>query len=369
MFLNLTSNPFINLPSKCFSNLFSLKLLNLENISFEIVDPEAFISSYVKLIKTLDYRISCVIPNHSYCTTYPPWYVSCSDIIPHFFLKNIYIFVSILVMGLNSLSIFAQMLNFHGSGTSGIFKIKEIGLNLSDILCGLYLTCVWLSDSQLESVFIVNENVWKSHPLCFAGFNVALWFTVSCQIILLYISTFRLMAVIDPMKIRHISLELLFYQINMIHLFSFSISVAITLVLKLTEKHVATSLCLPFVDPSGSSVITKIISWITIISQSVSSILIVSMHSILIREVNKVKKSIQTAKSSDYSNKNMIFQLILTSASNILCWIPANAVYISVMFLSFYPVDLVAWTNVIIMPINSVINPCMIIATNLKCYF
>ena len=297
MFLNLSSNPLINLPSKCFSNLFGIKLLNLENISFQTVDPKAFISTYVKLIKTLDYRITCVIPHNSYSTTYPPWYLSCSDIIPHLFLKNIYISVSLLVMGLNSLSIFVQMLN--GSRSSGIFKIKEIGLNLSDILCGLYLTCVWFSDSQLESGYLVNENVWKSHPLCFTGYNVALWFTVSCQIILLYISTFRLMAVINPMKIRQTSLELVFYQISMVHLFSLSISVAITLVLKFLEKHVATSLCLPFVDPSGSSILTKIISWITILSQSISSVLIVFMHSILISKVYKVKRSIKTAKSTD----------------------------------------------------------------------
>ena len=109
IFLNLSSNPFIHLPSKCFSNLFSLKSLNVENSYFETIHPNAFIYTYVKLIKTMDYKIACVIQNQAYCTSYPPWYVSCFDIIPYIFLKNIYISVSILVIGLNILSIFAQI--------------------------------------------------------------------------------------------------------------------------------------------------------------------------------------------------------------------------------------------------------------------
>ena len=39
------------------------------------------------------------------------------------------------------------------------------------------------------------------------------------------------------------------------------------------------------------------------------------------------------------------------------------------MFLSNYPINLVIWTNVIITPINSVINPCVFLLTNMKDIF
>ena len=369
IFLNLSNNPIINLPPNSFSNLFSLKSLNLQDIFFEIIDPKAFISTSVKLIKNIDHKITCVIQTQTYCTTYPPWYVSCFDIIPHRFLKNLFVSVSILVICLNILSIFGKIFKFHGSQINQTFKIKEIGLNLCGVLCGLYLAIIWLSDNLLKHVYLVNEKLWQSHPLCYVEFCVALWFTISSQIILLYISMFRLKVVTYPMKARQIAQELVFFQISMIHIFSVFISLVITLIFKFMEMHVATSLCLPFVDPSGLSILTKIISWVTIMSQSISSVMIVIMHVKLIREVHKVKRSIQIAKSSDDSNKSMVFQLMFTSASNILCWIPSNAIYLSAMFLPSYPLDLILWTVVIIIPINSVSNPVVFIVTVLKVMF
>ena len=180
---------------------------------------------------------------------------------------------------------------------------------------------------------------------------------------------FRIKAVIDPLKARQIASEQVFYQINMIHLFSVSISFIITLVFKLTEKQIATSLCLPFVDPPGLSTLAKIISSVIIMSQSISSIIVVIVHVKVIRETHKFKRSMQMAKSSDFSKKGMVYQLIFSSVLNILCWIPANAVYLSAMFLSSYPIDYILWTIVIIMPINSVSNPIVFIVTNLKGMF
>ena len=200
IFLNLSSNPLVNLPSKSFSNLLSLKSLNLQNNFFETIDPKAFISTYVKIIRTMDYKIMCVIQKETFCTSYQPWYVSCSNIIPNVFLQILYISVSIVAISLNVLSIFAQIFKFHGSQINQNFKIKESGLNLSHILCGFYLTSIWLSDILLENVYLVNEKLWQSNLLCFTEFCVALWFTISSQIILLYISVFRLKAVIDPLK-------------------------------------------------------------------------------------------------------------------------------------------------------------------------
>ena len=62
----------------------------------------------------------------------------------------------------------------------------------------------------------------------------------------------------------------------------------------------------------------------------------------------------------------MMFQFIVTSTSNIICWFPTNAIYLSAMFLSAYPINLVIWTTVIVMPINSVINPCVFLLSNMK---
>ena len=57
----------------------------------------------------------------------------------------------------------------------------------------------------------------------------------------------------------------------------------------------------------------------------------------------------------------IVVQLFVVSVSNILCWIPANCVYITAMFLSRYPVSVAMWTTVSVLPINSLVNPSVFI--------
>ena len=366
-FINLLNNQFTNLPSKCFSNLLDLKVLWLENITLKSIKANSFFSTNVKLVSNHDYKISCLSPDNSYCTTYPPWYESCFHILPGTSMKAIYITISILTIYLNIMCMLIQILKLKKSKINQNFQIKVIGLNFSDIVCGIYLLGIWISDMILKGIYLINQDLWKSHSLCFASLCVVLWFTVSNQIMILYLSASRLIAVIDPMKSRLISGKQILFHVSTINSFSFCISLGVTLVLKFIEKQLPTSLCSPFIDPSHSSISTNVITWVVIITQSISSVLIGLMNILLINEVKKSKRSLKIQKS-EVENK-MMYQLILTSMTNILCWIPANGIYLSSMFLSIYPINLVIWATVVVMPINSVINPFVFIMINLKGYF
>ena len=238
---------------------------------------------------------------------------------------------------------------------------------MSESICGLYLFTIWLFDYIFQGVHLINKDLWKSHPICFAAHGLVLWFTISIPIILINLSAARLTAILYPLKTRIKSQKEAIYQLSIIHLFALCVSIFLTLVLKFTEKHVPTSLCLPFIDPSGSSILSKVISCIVIIIQSIFSVIISAMNIFSIMHVNKSVGFMQKSESLiNPKNKLMLFQLILTSISNMLCWFPVNAIYISAMFLSVYPSNLVIWTTVIIMPLNSMINPCIFILMKLK---
>ena len=360
-FLNLSSNLFTVLPSTCFSYLLALQVLNLNNMKFTHVQRNSFFSTNVKLIKTSDYKISCVNHVTFFYTSYPPWFVSCSDILPSTSMKAMYINISLLTVSLNILSILVHALKLHKRISQPI-QIIVIGQNFSDNLCGIYLTIICVSDILLKGFYLVDEHLWKSHPLCFTGLCTVLWFTMSSQMMLFYFSISRLMAVIYPIQSAGTSSQKIIYQVSSIHVFSFFASLVLTLVFQFIERQLPTSLCLPFIDASGSSIITKVISWVVIISQSICSVLIAGMHILLVNEVHKLEKSVRKKSNST----KMVSQLILISTSNILCWFPTNAIYLSAMYLSIYPINLVIWTTEIIMPINSVINPCVFLLTNMK---
>ena len=364
-FLNLSSNPLTNLPSKCFSNNLALKVLNMQNVKFDNIDPNSFSSTNVKLIWTNDYKISCISPDNSLCTSYPPWYVSCSDILPGTAMKGLFRSISILTISLNIVSISLAFLYVHNTYQN--FQIIVIGLNFSDILCGVYLMVIWVSDTILKSVYLINEDLWKSHVLCFTSLCIVLWFTISNQIILLYFSISRIRAVINPMEIRGKHWKEICYQVSVIHIFSLCLSMILTLILQYTEGHLPTTLCLPFVDPSNLSLFTKVISLTVTTIQSIVSISIIIINILIVKNINKSERFLE--KASAHSNKKMMSQLILTTTSNILCWFPCNSVYISAIFLSVCSIDVVIWTTVAIMPVNSIINPCVFIETHVKAYF
>ena len=156
----------------------ALQVLNLNNIKFTHVQRNSFFSTNVKFIKTSDYKITCVNPVTSFCTSYPPWFVSCSDILPSMSIKTMYINISLLTIGLNILSILLHVLKLH-KRISQTIPVIVIGQNFSDSLCGIYLTIIWVSDILLKGFYLVDEHLWKSHPLCFTGLCTVLWFTMS----------------------------------------------------------------------------------------------------------------------------------------------------------------------------------------------
>ena len=101
-----------------------------------------------------------------------------------------------------------------------------------------------------------------------------------------------------------------------------------------------------------------------------SIIFILSSYVILIRELKRAQKNLKDVRSRKQSNIPLILQIIIVTASNILCWIPSDVVYIMAIFLDKYPINMVVWTTIAVTTINSVLNPIVFITTTLrKLYF
>ena len=56
-------------------------------------------------------------------------------------------------------------------------------------------------------------------------------------------------------------------------------------------------------------------------------------------------------------NTIVLWQVFMVTGSNIICWLPASCTFLTSLFLSNYPIDLLLWNRIIIMPVNSMINP------------
>ena len=358
---NVTNNPLIQLHSHFLIQLSYLMIFSIDNIGLLDIYPQAFDGSKINLISTKYYQICCMAPISTTCTAFKPWFIACSDILPSFSMKLFYKTISVTIFILNFVSIILQIRSYQSNKS---FSLIVISINGNDILCGVYLSYIWIADLSFGDSFKVKEESWRSGILCLTAFTTLLSFTFLTENLLILLSLSRLMVVMHPLNTKF--KEPLFIGKLLIILIFISLffSVLIALIFKSTNDTITISICLPFLDPTDSQLIVKLIVWFTVVTQMASSVGILIMHSLLLFELKQSKNKIQKSKTD--KNLPLVIQLIMITVSNILCWFPTGCIYISAMFSATYPTDLVIWATVFGLPINSLLNPFIFIATTVR---
>ena len=294
-----------------------------------------------------------------------PWYISCSDILPHKNMKVVFIIISSLILVFNIICI---ILNLATWKSNKAFSLIVININFSEMTCGIYMCFILVSNKVLEGIFFVKEEMWRSGPVCFTAFSTILWFTIISQSLLVFLSLSRLMIVAHPLDTEFKCHWFVCRRLLVTHICTLITVLFITLFTRFVYFNIPLSICLPFVDPSGSVLIIKILTWSVVLTQTVTSIVIIILHVLLVVRLKSSKFDGRTNQSNDNSDVPLIVQLIMITVSNILCWFPANTIYVTTMFLSNYPTDLIIWTTVIGLPLNSIINPSVFIITSVRKY-
>ena len=231
------------------------------------------------------------------------------------------------------------------------------------MLCGIYLSIIWIKDFTFEGTFSIKEEIWRTGVTCFTAFGIILLFTILSQLVLLFLSLSRLIFVIQP--INNVFKRTKFVTKALIYMSVLSgvLSFFITFIVKGTGNKLPFSLYLPFIDPTNSIGYIKIITLCVVISQTFTSIVITGLHILLVYKYLESQKSVTKSNSdSDFSAKfTLIVQLLIITASNVLSWFPVNVIYIITIFITKYPTDLVIWTTVGVLPLNSIINPAVLL--------
>ena len=179
------------------------------------------------------------------------------------------------------------------------FSATVISINLNNILCGIYLACIWIADVALEDKFQVKEKLWRAGPLCFMAFTIVLWFTFLSQLILIFLSVSKLMVVVHPIDTMFKKLTFTCKSVLLLYMLSFISALLITFLIKITYKALTISLYLPFVDPTGSIILIKSVTWFVAITQTVTSINIMVMYILLGKFFKKSKRVFRRSKSME----------------------------------------------------------------------
>ena len=123
-------------------------------------------------------------------------------------------------------------------------------------------------------------------------------------------------------------------------------------------------LCLTFFQEFHFDAIFQVVTWSVVMCQFLSTLAIILQHLALLHRLQK--SNMPMLKLGARNDKSLKLQLLLLTASAVLCWIPANVIYIYSILMPKYPVILPFWTIACILPINSIVYPAVFVGVIAK---
>ncbi len=159
----------------------------------------------------------------------------------------------------------------------------------------------------------------------------------------------RFMTVVHPMTTKFKRSSFVFKCIACLVGFGCSISLSVGLTAALTMLEIPNSVCSPFADPRKSATVIIVIVVFICVTQSCSGFLIALLHVMFLYKLTKSQQSV--SKTGTNKNTALVTQVSLLTLCPILCWCTTNAENITILFMSKFPVELIEWNIVMVIPL------------------
>ena len=356
--IDISKNPITYIISHSFKNLHNIKLINFRNILFNYINVDSFINTNPKIVFTTSFGISCFLTENTISSCHPPQIASCLGILPTNLIKTFFAFNSLSIVCLSCLS---SILYLNNKQLSKTFIKTALGIDFHHCICGLYFSVVWIYDKLIGEIFI-NDEIWRSHFLCFLASGLLLCFEIINQLLLLLLSISRLMIVIFPLDSRFKNSSFTTTWMFATGLFSVILPVFLLSWYKIKWIMLPSNLCLIFGNPTNP--IIYYITWFLIISK-ITTLVTISAIDLQVYKVS-VKSNPSCSSKMTKMIRSTFFQLILTGVCNFISWLPICIIYTVIMLDMSVSPWLLMWATVALIPLNAFLYPIIFIYFRLK---
>ncbi|XP_017052215.1 relaxin receptor 1 isoform X2 [Drosophila ficusphila] len=381
-YLFLAGNRLSHIRDETFCNLSNLQGLHLNENRIEGFELDAFaclenLSSLLltgNRFQTLDPRVLRNLSSLDYI--YFSWFHLCSAAInvrvcdPHgdgissklHLLDNqilrgsVWVMASIAVVG-NLLVLLGRY--FYKSRSNVEHSLYLRHLAASDFLMGIYLTLIACADISFRGEYIKYEEAWRHSGICaFAGFLS----TFSCQsstLLLTLVTWDRLMSVTRPLKPRDTEKVRIVFRLLFLWGISFGLAAAPLLANPYFGNHFygnnGVCLSLHIHDPYAKG--WEYSALLFIFVNTLSLVFILFSY---IRMLQAIRDSGGGMRSTHSGRENVVatrFAIIVTT--DCACWLPIIVVKVAALSGCEISPDLYAWLAVLVLPVNSALNPVL----------
>ena len=364
--LNLSNNNLLELQHIIFT-FTSLRLLLIQNNKFINVYPSILYDFRLELLVTNDFAICCTFQKSVLCTIRIQWFKLCSNLFHKTVIKVVSYVCFSLVFITNCFYIFVDtILNKIKCRKSVTFVFTIKSMCFSNFLYSGYLFIMILSDFFYGKTFPQNQQMWQEGPFCATAFAMSFIYSFMSPILLCYLSMLRFLVIFYPLNfsIKKINVGLkpiLFTNLSIILL-----AMGLTVVVWNFSPNVALVLCSPFVDPANASISIKLTAWALATLQQASCIFISVIYLLIISQIRKRDKSMEDVKVKSQLTFPIIFQMVGLVSSGLVSWISSSIILIVTLTRNSYPIELIYWLHIVIMPTNAIIVPFIFLVTTIR---
>ncbi len=362
--LNLKENSLTEFPPDFITNSHKMLILSLLTNEIDSSTVDVFNSLGLKQLLTDDFRLCCLMADQTWCSSLPLWYESCSKLLQGQYLDKVFYGYSLILVLLNISSLISHMVSFQKTNKQRrnfAFLAPFLKVNFVDIVLGVYLSSLAIGNLSFGEKFVASERHWRSSFLCCAGYASVSYHIYGSSLILSFLSIARLMVVLFPLESSFKNKRFVSNWIVRGSITSAVLALGSALMVQNLHGSVPLATCFPFVDPLKQTTIMRLSIPLVVFLQLTDLFILLIANSKLYNEVKQSQTKMNQARTQQKSMKPLAAQLTVQTSSNCLCHVSSCIIYMTLMFLSQYPIELVQWTIAIVITVNPIIYPASFI--------
>ncbi|XP_060583949.1 G-protein coupled receptor GRL101-like [Ruditapes philippinarum] len=315
----------------------------------------------VELLHTPAFKFCCIRPlylREDLCLPYQDEFSSCADLMRHPILQVLLWVIGSLAL-LGNIASFVYRMHFDRYRLKIGYGIFVTNLAISDLLMGIYMLIIALADNIFRGRYIEADTYWRSSNWCrLAGVLSTLSSEASVFFVAL-ITIDRILVIKFPFGNVRITSQKAVVISVIIWVFAAFLSILPLIYVDYFSdgfySKSAVCLALPLTRdrPPG-----WIYSFSVFVIFNFAMFVLIALGQLLI--YTEVRNQTKISRRMNVSRKNDLIvarNLLLLVSTDFLCWFPIGVMGLVALNGNTVPGDVYAWTAVLVLPVNSALNP------------
>ncbi len=364
--LDLQQNEITSLGKCSFCGTKDLNFINLLQNNIFYVGSKLFSGIIVKSILTDRFHICCMYLDINFmCTAKPIWPSSCEALLSNLGLKVVSWVVGFVVTVFNIISGSSVVNKWVKSKELKHYDRQVLLINACDLTVGLYLLTVAIKDAVAGGKYVESDLKWRSGVICKAIAFLSLWSVVVEALLMMTLGITRYRIVKDPFE-KPMSKGGNIFIMAFLPLIFASLIVVVILLRHIVEgySHLSSPLCILLGKTDQSIVQFVVTLTVAVYLLSVLSVTLVFYCKLICHK--SPSDAVLNEPKKQERQRGITRNVILAGVTNILCWIPSSVFYLVSVSLETFPVALLYWMALVVVPINAMMNPIVLRLSDIK---